>query len=827
MSQPKKKALQRSILRDIRGSFGRFFAIFAIIALGVGFFSGLRITTPAMVHTFDTFLKEHNFFDLKLASTIGWDDTDLQSVVKREGVQSAEGAIQYDMICRLPDGEDVVFKAHSITTDLNRLRITEGRLPETKYEVVLDSKNKYDMVIGDTLKLSDSNSKSTFNHFYEKEYTVVGFVDSPLYINFERGTTSLGNGLVSGFIYLSKEAFRETTYTEIYVDLDLPGEIYSDEYNDALDAVLPNWEEFLPKLAEKRLRRISTDPDNLLMTLWSMVTADESSMEPDTYVMTRNTNLGYACFESDSKIVEQVAQVFPVFFILVAGLVCMTTMTRMVEEQRGQIGVLKALGYSNRDILWKYTSYSGSASLLGCVVGYSVGIFSFPGVIWIAYHIMYIKLPMIFIFDPTLAVIAFLVAVTCSIGITVISCRYELSESAAGLMRPKAPKPGKRVFLERLPFIWNNMKFLHKVSARNILRYKGRFFMMVLGISGCTALLLTGFGLRDSINGFTDTQFGQIQTADLEVNFKDGTNEELPESLNEELKQGNASYVPYRSCSMDLIKGKTTKAVQVLVPKRDSSFDSFFTLETEEGEAVAVPGPGEIVISIAVSERNHIYVGDTVSLRGDDLKEVSVRVTGVFWNHIYNYVIASPEDLPGDLNAAYVTYPEGTDIYRAQTELSDCNEVTYVNVYQATKERFTKILASINYIVVIVILSAAGLAFVVLFNLTNINITERIREIATIKVLGFYPGETAQYIFRENFVLTLIGMLAGLGLGVLLHRFVMAQIVVDMIYFKCVINPLSFVLSIILTFVFTILVSLFMRKKLDRINMAESLKSVE
>ena len=827
MSQPKKKALHRSILRDIRGSFGRFFAIFAIIALGVGFFSGVRITTPAMVHTFDTFLKENRFFDLKLASTIGWDDRDVEAVAKREQVLAAEGAIQYDAICRLPSGEDVVFKAHSITQEVNCLRLVEGRLPETDSEVVLDSKNKYDMNVGDTLQLSETNSKGTFNHFKARSYTVVGFVDSPLYINFERGSTSLGNGLVSGFIFLRKTAFREDSYTEIYVDLDLPGEIYSEEYDEALDRIRDPWEEFLPKLAEKRLRRIAVDPDNLLLTLWSMVSADESAMKPDTYVLDRSSNLGYACFESDSRIVEQIARVFPIFFILVAGLVCMTTMTRMVEEQRGQIGVLKALGYSNRDILWKYTAYSGSASLMGCIFGYTIGIFLFPGVIWLTYNIMYIKLPLIFIFDPGLAAIAFLVAITSCVGITVISCRYELSQNAAGLMRPKAPKPGKRVFLEHIPAIWNHMKFFHKVSARNILRYKGRFLMMVLGISGCTALLLTGFGLRDSINGFTDTQFGEIQTGDLEVNFKNGTQEELPEHLTEALQQGKAEYSPYRSCSMDLVKEKTTKLVQVMIPKRDSSFDSFFTLKTKEGQVLEVPKPGEIVISIAVAERNNISVGDSVFLRGDDLKEVPVKVTGIFWNHIYNYVIASPEDLPGDLNAAYVTYPEGTDIYQAQTDLSACAEVTYVNVYQATKDRFSNILGSINYIVLIIILSAGGLAFVVLFNLTNINITERLREIATIKVLGFYPGETAQYIFRENFVLTLIGMLAGLGLGVLLHRFVMAQIAVDMIYFNCVIKPVSFVSGIILTFVFTALVSLGMRRKLDRINMAESLKSVE
>ena len=822
-----KKALHRSTFREIRGSFGRFFAIFAIIAIGVGFFSGVRITTPAMVHTFDLFYEGKNFFDYKLMSTIGWEEADVEYIRKQEGVLSAEGSKLYDVICLSAEsGGEEVYKAHMLPKDINLLELREGRLPETADEVLLDNRHRGGYSLGDTLVFSENCPKENLKHFRNRSYTVVGFADSSLYINFERGTTSLGNGLVSGFLYLTEDAFKENIYTEIYVDMDVSGGIYTDEYNEAMDHLRPSWEEIIKKAANRRMKRLANDPRNLLLGLWNYIAGVDTS-EPDTFLMERNTNIGYACFDGDSQIVGQVARIFPVFFILVAALVCMTTMTRMVEEQRGQIGILKALGYSDGDILMKYISYAGSAAVLGCIIGYGVGIILFPGVIYITYNLMYIKLPLQYIFDWQLALISLMVSILCSVGITMIAVRVELKHAAAALMRPKAPKPGKRVFLERIPAIWNRLKFLHKVSVRNIFRYKGRFFMMVLGISGCTALLLTGFGLKDSIRDFARMQFEEIQTSDIEVNFKNGEGSKASPELTALLDKETEEYALTYNASWDLVHEKTVKSVNLIVPSRSADFTKFFHLMTPDEEPLTMPQKGEVLISVAIAERQHVKIGDTIRLRSDDLKEVTVTVGGVIRNHIYNYVIAAPEDIPRNVNCAYVRFTDGTDISRAQTTLAECGDVTYIELYSTLKERFTKMMSSLDYIVLVVILSAAGLAFVVLYNLTNINITERIREIATIKVLGFYPNETAQYVFRENIVLTFFGMIAGLGLGILLHRFVMTQIAVDMVYFNIQILKLSFFLSFVLTLVFTVLVNLFMRRKLERINMAESLKSVE
>ena len=1088
--------MHRSTRRDIRGSFGRFFAIFAIIALGVGFFSGVRITTPAMVHTMDEMFKEKNFFDYDLVSTLGWEEEDVKKIREISEVRSAEGSLHFDIICLFEEDREEVYKAYSLPEDINLLILREGRLPENDREVLVDNWNRSGLSLGDTLRFAPSNPEENLEHFRGKEYKVVGFADSSLYINFERGTTSLGKGMVTGFLYFTRDAFADDYYTDIYVDLDSEGEIYSEEYDKGMDARRSAWETAIqqaadgrydricqeaaekledakkeledakaengkkladakkeledakaeladakkeledadqelkdsrrkiedgekrlrdgkkvldsskkqldenapvleksekeltaakkkldetgPKLAaaKKKLDQTEKELDGAKTALeagkaeldaakallpkeqyeaalaeyekklaeynagrkafetgkkeYSAGAAEyakglkeyeagyaaytegkkaydagmqkyrdglaqyESSRrelangrrkleegeqkyrdglkeyedglaeyedglaeyedgrkeyeekiqeaeekiadgereladvkKPDTFLMERNTNIGYACFDNDSKIVEQVARVFPVFFILVAALVCMTTMTRMVEEQRGQIGILKALGYSNRDIMRKFTTYSGTASMLGCVIGYAVGIVLFPSVIWITYRLMYIQLDLKLFFDWKLALVSVLVSLLCSVGITLLSCRYELSESAAGLMRPKAPKPGKRVLLERITFIWNRLKFLQKVSVRNIFRYKGRLLMMVVGIGGSTALLLTGFGMKDSIAGFAEMQFEEIQVADAEVVFKEAEDTDPDLRLSKLLQETAEDHIKVYAGSWDLVAGKSVKSVNLIVPEKGKDFTKFFRLFTMEDETLSTPEKGEVLISIALSDRLGISTGQKIRLRSDDLEEKEVTVTGIFRSHVYNYVIASPEDFEKTVNTAYVLFPEGTDVYQAQAKLAESKEVNYITLYKDLKERMSKMMSSLDYIVLIVVLSAAGLAFVVLYNLTNINITERIREIATIKVLGFYPGETAQYVFRENYLLTFFGMLAGLGLGILLHRYVMSQIIVDMVYFNTHIKGMSYIYSIALSFVFTFLVSLMMRIKLERIDMAESLKSVE
>lgn len=906
-------AVRKNALREIRGTFGRFFAIMAIIALGVGFFTGVRIVTPAMVNTVNEFLDENQFYDYRLLSSIGWEEEDVEDFKSRPEVRCAEGSYTLDILTA--GSREYVLRAHSLTDNINGIRLKEGRLPQNENECVIEN-GKFK--IGGTITLSEDNSDSVKNALKSDKFTIVGYADSSMYINFERGTTSVGNGEISAFVYLPKEAFDLDVYTEVYVRFAQDLEIYSDEYETFMDGRDKQWENYCRERADLRFDRLYSEADDKLsdgraeleknradgqekldkaksdldsgkaqldeqlaqleqikdiapdqysagMEQYNAAYADyekgladyESSKadfdkqiadaeaelkkgesdlsslkKPDIYVLDRNTNIGYACFESDSEIVAQVARVFPIFFILVAALVCMTIMSRMVEEQRTQIGVFKALGYSEGTVMGKFIFYAGLAAIIGCVLGYSLGTYIFPKIIWKTYTLMYIQLPIGYLFDKQLALIALAVSLICSVGVTWFSCRVELSETAASLMRPKAPKAGKRVLLEYVTPVWKRLKFLQKVSIRNIFRYKKRLFMMILGIGGCTALLVTGFGLKDSIAGFAETQYSEIQVADASANLRN-VGDVLPEELTNVLNENTEDYTLLYTGAWDLLYGKKVKSVTVNAADSFDNMEKYFDLHTVKGEKLTPPAEGEAIVSHSIAERYGIKKGSMMKLRDENMRELNVKVTGVFENHVYNVVFLGRETMEKQLgesvhvNYAFLNFKEGADTYKTTAALSKNGNITAVMVFADLKERLSKMMSSLDYIVLIVIVCAAGLAFIVLYSLTNINITERVREIATIKVLGFFRHETSSYVLRENLALTAFGTVVGLGVGILLHAFVMAQIRVDLVDFSVRILPKSFLFSTLLTFLFNFIVDLFMVLKLERINMAESLKSIE
>ena len=409
------------------------------------------------------------------------------------------------------------------------------------------------------------------------------------------------------------------------------------------------------------------------------------------------------------------------------------------------------------------------------------------------------------------------------------------------LMRPKAPKAGKRVLLEYIPFVWRRLGFLHKVSLRNIFRYKKRLFMMIVGISGCTALLVTGFGVKDSIADIGDRQFGEIQTYDCGMTLKEDADGALRERLDG--MEAIAGYTCVMEKNMDLEAQAGVKSVYLVTGTKEG-MAPFLNLHTEKGEPIDYPGNGEAVISNKLAEDYDIRIGERITLRDSDRKELSVEVTGIYENYLYNYVHVSEDtwlEQTGqepERRTVYLNLAQGAEegspvpadtptIHELSAELMQLDQVANVSVSSDMMERIGSMLSALDIIVVVVILCAAGLAFIVLYNLTNINITERIREIATIKVLGFYRRETNAYVFRENVLLSALGMALGLGLGHLLHRFVMSEIRVDMIAFHIYVRPISYVYSGILTLLFAWLVNLAMGGKLESISMTESLKSVD
>lgn len=879
-----KSIMKKTTLREIRQSLGRYLAIFAIVALGVGFFAGLKITKAVMIESANDYLQEYQLFDYRLLSTLGFQEEDVQALRQKEHVRAVEGAVEADILYLNETGGEGVLRAHTLLEQINGVKLTAGRIPQSPWECIVDS-NRYDeTALGSKIILSENNSSEDMEKFAYREYTVVGVAQASAYIQFERGNSSLGNGRVDGFMYLLPGGFATEYYTDIYVKFDTDERIYSAQYDAYMAEQKSRWEQYCREQGERRyqalvgeaetelaeagkkieearaelsenrqtladareeLIRGREDYDKARAELEEQIAQAEQEIakaetdiasikKPDTYVLGRDTNVGYTLFENDSSIVEEIANVFPVFFFLVAALVCMTTMNRMVEEQRTQIGVLKALGYGNGKIMGKYLFYSGSAALGGCVTGYFLGIFIFPLVIWQAYGMMYRLGDILFVFDWAAALLCLTASLLCSMGTTWISCRHELKTQAAGLMRPKAPKAGKRILLERMGFIWNRLKFLHKVSVRNIVRYKKRLFMMVMGISGCTALLVTGFGVRDSVTNIADQQYAEIQTYQLNVTLSDQDvkTEDAYQELSDLLDSYGGTYTYAFETSLDMVGPEGIKSVSLIVAADPAQFEDFVDLHTSSGEKLSYPGDGEIILCNKLAEQYRLKAGDTVRLMDENRREFSAVVSGICENYIFNYVYMSRETCEkalGDLTFQnlYVNLPEDTDVHEVSAAVMNAENVASVQVNEDMRVRFSSMMSSMNYIVFLVIGCAAALAFIVLYNLNNINITERIREIATIKVLGFYRNETSSYVFRENTVLTAIGCALGLLLGKLLHIYVMHEVNIDMISFDVHVTALSYFLSVLLTFAFTWIVNRIMAGKLDRINMAESLKSVD
>lgn len=891
-----KSIMKKTTLREIRQSLGRYLAIFAIVAMGVGFFAGLKITRQVMITSANAYLEEKQLYDFRLLSTLGFEDEDVQTLSSKEDVRFVEGAVAADILYFNQQGNEDVIKAHSLLQNINGLEVVAGRLPQQATECVVDA-NLYDKsALGTKIVLSENNVEEDLDYFAYREYTIVGIAQSSAYIQFERGTTALGNGQVSGFMYLLPQGFCAEFYTEIYVKFNQDYPIYSKDYNDYIDEKEPLWKDYCKAQGERRYQAIVADAEaelaNAKQTLaeekadakqtladakkeltdaeaeladahaeladgWAKYNdsyaefeekiaeaeqeiadaeADIANIEkPETYVLNRDANIGYACFQNDSSIVEGLANVFPVFFFLVAALVCMTTMNRMVEEQRTQIGVLKALGYGEAAIMGKYLFYSGSAALAGCIAGYFLGIHLFPFVIWTAYGMMYQMGSIVYIFDGGTALLCLACALLCSMGTTWISCRHELKEVAADLMRPKAPRAGKRVFLEWLPFIWKRLKFLHKVSVRNIVRYKRRFFMMVIGISGCTALLVTGFGIRDSVVDIADQQFQEIQTYQFGITLKNGIKDANDPSLTEFteiLDTYGGSFLPVLETTMDLQTPENLKSIHLIIVENPAQIGEYIDLHTPDKTAISYPKAGEAVICEKLAKRYRIQIGDTIHLFEENGKEVQAVVSGICENYIYNYIYLNAETYQTALGTflyknVYANITKDADIHAVGAAIMKANNITAVSINADMLVRFSSMMSSMNYIVFVVIACAAALAFIVLYNLNNINITERIREIATIKVLGFYRNETAAYVFRENTALTAIGCAVGLLLGKLLHIYVMHKVDIDLMSFDVHVKAVSYLLSILLTFAFTWIVNRIMTGKLENINMAESLKSVD
>lgn len=559
--------------------------------------------------------------------------------------------------------------------------------------------------------------------------------------------------------------------------------------------------------------------------------------KPTLYILDRDSHQSFVEYEGCANSIDALAKIFPVFFFAVAALVCLTTMTRMVDEQRINIGTLKGLGYKTSQISKKYILYALIACITGSILGLAIGFSVFPTVIFFAYGMMYSIENIVYVFSIPIAIGITSLALIIIILSAYMACSKELKETPAILMRPKAPKSGKRILLERVPFIWNRFSFISKVTVRNIFRYKKRFLMTVLGIAGCTALILTGFGIKDSIEMILTGQYGTLFKYDMSLVIQSDMTDkqiyELRESLSNTAEINKYEFFSYENG--DIKVNNTKKEITIVVPENLEKMDKFIHLQDRKTQNPIELNNKGIVLTEKIARDLGVKAGDEIELINSDDKKAKIKVSHITENYISHYAYISPEnyiklfekDLDFNRVIGILNNPSVKIEDKLSKKLFDIETIDGITFNTASKETFHNTIKNLNYVVLIMIISAGALAFVVLYNLTNVNISERIREIATIKVLGFYDKEVSAYIYRENIILTIIGTVVGLGLGTILHKFIMVTVEIQSMMFGRVIDMSSYFIAAVLTIVLSLFVNLAMFYKLRNVKMVESLKSVD
>lgn len=858
----KKRALWKDVFREIGRTKARFLSIFAIIMLGVSFFSGIKSAGPDMLDTAATYYKDLRLMDLRVQSTYGLTEKSIDKLREMPGVQTVQPGYSADVF--LGDS-GLIAKVYSYAADneLNGYKLTAGRLPEASGEIVLDEhlREKEKFKLGDSITFGGEAGEDWKAQFQTLAYKVVGFAQSPQYIETaNRGTSRIGKGTADAFAVIPEVDFKLPVYTEAYLSFkDTAAETaYTPAYDELIERHLAETEEALKDYPAQRLEELKAEavaaakqaaaqqstaqqgtPGAQQGTQQQQQAAAQSQPElPKVYVTDRSSNSGYAEYKDNADRLSAIASAFPVFFFLIAALVSLTTMTRMVEEQRLQIGTLKALGYGARDIMAKFLVYGTLASLSASVVGLAVGFTFFPDIIYNAYSSLYNLPDVIKSFYPAYAVVSILVALICTTMTAMIASRVELRSNASVLMRPKAPKSGQRILLERFTFLWRRLSFVQKVTARNLFRYKQRMFMTVIGVAGCTALILTGFGLKDSIGSIAGKQFGGIMKYSALVALHENATAADQAAYKQLIEQEPAvtgTLNVLQEAMTARAKGVNDQEVRIFVPSDTAQLASFVTLKERSADKPLELKDGGAVITEKLAKLYDLAPGDTLTVLNSGNEEFKMKVAAVTENYVLHYMYMTP---------AYYTEVFGKEpVYNTQLlnytgkdkqweeafgeKLTASGQVALVSLSSGVGDAFEETMDSMDVVMVVLIVSAAALAFVVLYNLTNINVSERVRELSTIKVLGFYDKEVTLYIYRENILLTLLGILSGSALGIILHRFVLSTAELDATMFAPLLKWQSYLYAGLLTLLFSGIVMAFMHLKLKRIDMIEALKSVE
>lgn len=867
----RKKSILKDALREISTTKKRFLSLLLIVTIGVGFYVGLKSTSLDMEKTAKNYYKDTNLMDLKLISSTGFSKADKEKIKSVDGVKGAMLTKTLDTTAKIDDKEYVI-KLHGISNDrskknddyINRLVLTGGRYPATINEGLVEESLLKDnnLSVGDLITLKPENT----DDLRAKKIKIVGTVRSSYYSSKDRETSSLGNGKTDYYMYIEENNFNIDYYAEAYVTIKNADKLdtYESKYkaliNKKKDKISKVAEEITNKKYEENVTFINNNIKLLELSLNELYNSEipleslnDSIKEatnqlneakktlskikgPSVYVTTRNETPSFYEYKLETERVTNIAKVFPLIFFLVAALVSLTAMTRIVEEERVQLGTLRAMGYSKFDVVFKYVLYAFLASFIGSILGSLLFYKFIPNLVAMCYGMFYEMPKLITTFQANHVFFASLFACVSTVLATILVFIKYTTETPAALMRPTSPKPGKRVFLERINIIWKKLKFSDKVTFRNIFRYKKRLLMTITGICGCTALLLTAFGLRDSVVGIVNKQFSDVNKYDMLVSADVmATNQNVEELKKEINKIKNVKDVTIiKQTSIEISKGNTSESSYLIVPHSKTKLTDFISLQTRNKKKAIKLNDESVVISEKLAKLLKVRENELVNLIIDG-KKVSVKVGKITENYVDHYVYMTPalySSLTGNevryntilVNNKKLSNNEEKKLFK---EVSGNDFVSSCTLSSEIKKSYKDNTATLTYVIFILIAAAAALAFVVLYNLSSINISERKRELATVKVLGFYDNEVTNYVHKETVILTILGALAGLVTGSFLTYYVVKVCETNQFMFSFNISIISYVLSFIITLVFLFIVNAFMHFDLKKLNMIEALKSVE
>ncbi len=801
----RKKALWKDFFVEIRKTYNKFLSLLLIVALGVAFYSGVRSTEPDMKQSADKLYDDSNFMDIKLMAPTGLTQAELDAVGKLEQVEQIAGSYSADLLDVSLEDSGVV-RVMSQNSEMNRATIKKGNPVKKTGECIVDVQymKKQGYKLGDVIRLASGREQDISYYLKQAEYKIVGTFTSPFYIQSDKGSSDIGNGTVSGVIYVDSENFVSPVYTEAYVTVTGTRELecYSSGYEE---------------LVSEAVERIQKTNGSF-------------------FVLDRNKLQQYVEFEMDADRVGKIGETVPIIFFIVAALVSLTTMIRMVEEQRTQIGTLKALGYGNVMISMKYIMYGFLATVSGSLLGGVIGGKLLPYIIINAYRIVYRNLTVIVTpLNMRHFLAAVVLAMACVIGATVAACCKTLMESSAELMRPAAPRQGKRIFLEYVPLIWKHLSFIWKSTIRNLIRYKKKIVMTIFGICGCMSLLLIGFGIKNSISSIVAVQYGSLHVYNAELSFENGLSETEKEQVRNQLLSNEKVDSAINICQGGAVFENDGNELNgfIYVPEEPSELKDYIVLRDSDTKEPIELKDDEIVITKKMAKLFGISRGDTLTLKMGGKISGTAVVGAVTENYVYHYafmtknVYAKMFGRPAESNQMLVNLTEEYKDEDLSAEFLAIDGISSTNSIDTLGNTFSEMLKGLDIIIVVIVGAAGGLAFVVLYNLNTINIGERVRELATLKVLGFYDGEVSSYVFRENVILTVIGILFGYAGGSFLHKFVIDTIEVDMVMFGREIYASSYLYATLITLLFAVIINCSMHFKLKKIDMTTSLKSVE